>query len=369
MSEPPPQTEVAIIGGGVIGASIAFHLAEAGVEVTLFERGAPGAGASGSSAGVVRTYFPGDVTNGALAVRSLPAYQAFHSRPGAEPAFRQVGFLVLFSELAQLDAFGADVAAQRAAGVEVELIDARQASELNPFLAPDGIRAAAWAPQAFVCEPREIVRGYAEAAAGRGARLCVNTAVATVGVRNGLIGTEYGETRAQAIVCAAGPWSQAIAAMCGVHLPVSPRRTELLLTDPLPRQAARIPLTMHAASGLRMRAFGEQLLIGMGRPVPGEERAAWLQRVAAQLGKTCPRLAGIGLHSAWSGVWDGTPSGTAFIGERTGPGRFLYAAGFSGHGFCQAPVVGEIVRDLYLRRPPGVNLAPFSTERGAEPRR
>ena len=126
------QGRAVVVGGGVIGLSIAFHLAAAGVDTVLLERGTLGSGASRATADVVRAYFAGNPVSSALAVRSLRAYHDFPGLP-----LRQVGYLVLFTEQEQVTAFEADLPAQRAAGVEVELIDAAEARRLNPLIGGD----------------------------------------------------------------------------------------------------------------------------------------------------------------------------------------------------------------------------------------
>ncbi|GAA2272272.1 MULTISPECIES: NAD(P)/FAD-dependent oxidoreductase [Kitasatospora] len=360
MSTLPEHTQALVIGAGVIGTSVAFHLAEAGVSTVVLEQATPGSGASGATAGVLRTYFPGDAANGRLAVRSMAAYHDFAERTGADVGLRRVGFLVLFTEEHQVRNFRADQAAQHAAGVDVELVTAADAVRLNPLLGERDILAAAWAPEAYVCDPQAIVRGYAAAAQRAGAVL--RTATSVTGIDpDGRVRTPHGSITAGSIVCAAGPWSQPVAAMAGVDLPVTGHPTELLLTDELPDRP-EIPLTLHAASGLRVRGWEDRILVGMGRPRPDEPRESWLQRLSGRLGATYPPLAGIGLRPGWTGAWDGSPDGTALIGRA--PSRpFLYAAGFSGHGLCQAPVAGEIIRDLHSGAPLPSTAADLSLDR------
>ncbi len=345
-----------VIGGGVIGLSIAFHLAEAGVDTVLLERATLGSGASRATADVVRAYFAGNPVSSAMAVRSLKAYHAFPERPGAELPLHRVGYLVLFTEQEQVAAFEADLPAQLAAGVRVELIDAREARRLNPLVGGDlPLLAAAWSPQAYVSDTAAIVGGYAEAARRAGVRLRTGCPVTAVDAGGGRVETADGVITADAVVCAAGAWSAPLARSAGVDLPLTePVVQELLVTDPLPPMPG-IPVTLHAASGLLVRMRGDRLLIGMG--YPGPDRDAWRAEVAAQLAVTYPSLAGAGLHTACTGTRDASPDRTAFIGHRPGPPAFLYAAGFSGHGLCNAPAAGELVRDLYLGQDPWLDVA------------
>ncbi|MFF3342179.1 NAD(P)/FAD-dependent oxidoreductase [Streptomyces flavidovirens] len=361
MSELPERTDALVIGGGVIGTSIACHLAEAGVGTVLLERGALGSGSSGTTAGVVRTYFPGNVLVSSVAARSMAAYHAFTERTGTGLGLKRIGFLVLFTEEHQVEDFRRTQAAQRAAGVDVELVTAAEAARLNPLLDERTILAAAWSPEAYSCDPAEIVRGYATAAQQAGAILRTRTPVTGIDP-DGQVHTPAGSVRADTIVCAAGPWAGTVAAMADVRLPVTTYPVEMLLAD-VPAGAPRttLPMTLHPSSQ-RIRTWGDRILVGMGRPGPDESREAWLQRVSHQLVATYPALAGNRLERGWCGDLDVSPDGMAFIGRD--PSRpFLYAAGFSGQGLCQAPAAGEIVRDLMLGKQPWTDTTGLTTAR------
>ncbi|MFF5131629.1 NAD(P)/FAD-dependent oxidoreductase [Streptomyces syringium] len=361
MSQLPERTDALVIGGGVIGNSIACQLAEAGVGTVLLERGALGSGSSGTTAGVVRTYFPGNALISSLAVRSLAAYHAFTEQTGTDLGFKRIGLLVLFSDEHQVQDFRHTQVAQQAAGVDVELVTAAEAARLNPLIDERTILAAAWSPEAYACDPAAIVRGYATAAQQAGAILRTETPVTGIDP-DGRVHTPAGSIRADTIVCAAGPGAGTVSAMADVRIPVTASPVEMLLTD-TPGSAPRnaLPMTMHPSS-LRIRSWGDRILVGMGRPAPDETRQAWLQRVSHRLGTTYPALAGNSLEHGWSGDLDVSPDGMAFIGrDRSRP--FLYAAGFSGQGLCQAPAAGEIIRDLVLGKKSWIDTAGLSTAR------
>ncbi|RFU85541.1 FAD-binding oxidoreductase [Streptomyces triticagri] len=363
MSTLPRRTDVVVIGGGVIGTSIACQLAESGVETVLLERGELGSGSSGSTAGVVRSYFPGSPLTSSLAVRSTEAYHAFAERTGTDLGLERVGFLELFTDEQQVETFLGERADQHAAGVAVELVTAAQAGRFNRLLDERTIVAAAWSPEAYACDPAAIVHGYATAAEQAGALVRTHTPVTGIDP-DGQVHTPAGTIRAATVVCAAGPWADTVAGLAGVRLPVSSYPIELLLTDAPPRHAAHaaaLPMTLHPSS-LRIRTWGDRVLVGMGRPGPDESREAWLDRVSRQLGATYPALAGRQLEHALSGDLDASPDGTAFIG-RDPALPFVYAAGFSGQGLCQAPAAGEIVRDLLLGKQPWTDAAALTTER------
>lgn len=348
MSALPARADAVVIGGGVIGTSAAYHLAEAGVNTVLLERGSLGGGASAHTAGMVRTYFPGDPHTGQMAVRSLNAYQDFARHTAAPLALKRLGFLVLFTDEQQVADFEAGHQAQQAAGVQVGLISAREASGLNPLINERAVLAAAWSPEAYHVDGLDIVRGYAAAARNHGARLFTHTPVTRIDDDN-TVHTPQGDIKADSIVCTAGPWSGEVASMASVDLPMRPHVIEMLFTDVPPSPRPDLPMTMHAASGLRIRSWKDRILLAMGAPKAGETREAWLGRIAGHLGTLFPALDGIGLHRAWSGDFDASPNNTAFIGEHP-TRRFLYAAGFTGAGLCQAPAAGEKLRDLLIAK-------------------
>ncbi|WP_165845608.1 NAD(P)/FAD-dependent oxidoreductase [Streptacidiphilus pinicola] len=346
MSSLPARADAVVIGGGVIGTSAAYHLAEAGVDTVLLERGTLGGGSSAHTAGMVRTYFPGAAGTGELAVRSLNAYQDFARRTEAPLGLKRLGFMVLFTEEQQLAAFEADRRAQQDAGVEVRLISADQAAELNPLISRRTVLAAAWSPQAYHVDGLNIVRGYAAGARNHGARLFTHTPVTSIDDDN-TVHTPQGSIRADSIVCTAGPWSGEVASMASVDLSLAPGAIEMLFTDVPPAALHELPMTMHATSGLRIRSWKDRILLAMGVPKGGETREAWLGRIGGHLGTLFPALDGIGLHRAWTGDFDAGPGNTALIGAHP-TRRFLYAAGFTGAGLCQAPAAGEKLRDLLI---------------------
>ncbi|WP_207400523.1 NAD(P)/FAD-dependent oxidoreductase [Actinomadura roseirufa] len=350
------SADAAVIGGGVIGLSVACHLAEAGVGTVLLERDELGSGASRATADMVRTFFPGNPVSSAMAVRSLAVYRSFEARTGVALPLRRVGYLVVYTTREQIAAFEADLPAQRAAGVDVALVGAAEARRRNPLLGGLDVLAAAWSPDAYVSDTAAIVGGFAAAARRAGARLLTGRPVTAVDTTAGRLDTPAGPVRAGAVICAAGAWSAPLARSAGVDLPFTePVEQELLTTgDPPPGVVVPgIPMTLVAASGLLVRKRGNGLLVGMG--YPGPERDGWRARVRERLDATYPALAGVELRTAFTGVRDASPDRTAFIGRLPGATPFLYAAGFSGHGLCTAPAAGELVRDLYFGREPEVD--------------
>ncbi|MGW1838242.1 NAD(P)/FAD-dependent oxidoreductase [Streptomyces sp. NPDC002067] len=379
----PDQADVVIVGGGVIGAAIAFHLAEAGAGyVLLLERDHPAAGSSGKPLGGVRAQFS-DPLNIRLGQRSLDAWRDFARRPGADIGLEHTGYLFLLGDTAERDLFAEGIALQNSLGVPSRLITPREAHALCPYADPDTLVAAAYSPADGYARPEAAVTGYLRAARRLGARVrthCPVTAVdpaAAPGLQ--AVHTPHGTVRTPVLICCAGAWSAAVGEMAGAHLPVTPLRRQIALTGPLDPAPPRIPFTLDFGSTLYFHndAAGG-LLLGLSDPAqpPGFDRTftrEWLTPFRAAAARRAPALASLPVRDGWAGLYEMTPDRNALIGEaERAPGhqgRFLYATGFSGHGFLQAPAVGEIVRDLYLRRTPFLDVTPLSAARfdGAAP--
>ena len=366
----PRSAEVIIVGGGVIGTSAAFHLAEAGVGVLLLERAQLGSGSTSRAAGGVRTQFS-DVLNIEIARRSLAAFRDFVRRPGWEIDLKQVGYLFVLNRESDVEAFERSVALQRKHGLDSRMLTADEARELCPLLEGDDILAASFSPGDGHATPEAVVQGYAFAARAHGADIRVGCEVRAIKLSNReivAVVSDRGEVATNTVICAAGAWSRRCAAMVGVDLPVTPLRRQVLFTEAIEALPERMPMTIDFESSFYFHREGPGLLMGMSSPneKPGfnlERSDDWVPKLMAVVRRRAPRLAEVGIQGGWAGLYEMTPDHNAVIGEAADVRRFLYATGFSGHGFLQAPAVGEILRDITLRRPPFVDIAPLSAER------
>ncbi len=369
----PGRADVVVVGGGVIGTSIAFHLAEAGVpDVVLLERGELGAGSTCKAAGGVRAQFS-DRINIELGARSLEAFGRFPERPGQEIDLHTVGYLFLLSTEEQVSGFARDVALQNELGISSRMIDPAEAKRLSPLIETDGVLAAAYSPDDGHCTPESVVLGYASAARRHGAILI--TGVPVTGLRSAgdeirTVVTDRGSIEAGTVICAAGAWSRALGEMAGVELPVTPLRRQVMFTEAIPDLDPVVPFTVDFATSFYFHREGRGLLLGMSDPEqePGfhlQYSQDWLPRLGAVMATRAPRLLDVGLSDGWAGLYEVTPDHNALIGRAATPSNLLYATGFSGHGFLQAPAVGEIVRDLHLGRTPFVDVTPLAVERFA----
>jgi sarcosine oxidase, subunit beta len=352
----PDHASVVVIGGGVIGLSAAYHLAAAGVrDVVLVERAELGSGSTCKAAGGVRAQFS-DAVNIELGHRSLRTFETFGEEFGQEIDLHQVGYLFLLDDAGDVARFERDVALQNQLCVPSRMLEVAEAKRLSPLIDTDGLLAAAYSPTDGHCTPESVVMGYAGAARRAGATLCRGTTVEGIeraGTSIRAVRTDRGPIRTEAVVCAAGAWSAAIGAMAGVALPVTAERREIVVTEAIPGLDPRTPFTIDFASTFYFHAEGAGLLMGMSDP----------DLISAAVERRVPSLGSVGVASGWAGLYENTPDHNALIGEADGVGRFLYATGFSGHGFLMGPAVGEVVRDLYLGREPVVDVSGLDVRR------
>ncbi len=366
----PSGADVAIVGGGVVGVSAAFHLAEAGAEVVLLERGQLAGGSTSKAAGGLRAQFS-DALNIEIAKRSLDAFKRFETRPGWEIDYDEIGYLFVLTTESEVDAFTRGVALQNELGVPSRMIAPDEARKLSPLLAGDDILAAAYCPTDAHATPESVVQGYAYGARRHGAHLAVSTPVEGIDVVDGVVKgvrTPHGTVATGTVIGAAGPWSRACGEMAGVRLDVTPMRRQVLFTAPMADLPEKLPLTIDFATGFYFHREGRGLLMGMADPdeTPGfstETTDDWIPGLLAVAERRAPRIAAAPIQGGWAGLYDMSPDHNAMIGEARHVSRFLYATGFSGHGFLQGPATGEILRDLVLGRPPFIDVAPMSAER------
>ena len=373
MTELPAAADVVVVGGGVVGTSAAFHLAEAGVAVCLLERDELAGGSTSRAAGGIRAQFS-DPLNIAIGLRSIEAYTRFADSPGAEIDLRQVGYLFLLDRAEDVAAFEASVALQNDLGVPSRFVALDEVADLCPLVGLEGVLAATYCPIDGHASPEAVVQGYAGGARSHGATVvtrCAAERIVCDGDAIRAIETTHGVIETGTVVCAAGVWSPALTRTAGLELPVVPYLREVAFTGQAPGLPDHIPLTIDFSTGFYFHREGPGLLFGMADPAqpPGLDAPTdpdWLLRVLSVAERRCPALLDLGIAGGWKGAYEITPDHNALVGESPRVERLLYATGFSGHGFLQGPAVGEIVRDLVLRTDPFVDVTPLSVERFAD---
>ncbi|WP_106516542.1 NAD(P)/FAD-dependent oxidoreductase [Streptomyces himastatinicus] len=364
---------VIIVGGGVIGTSIAFHLSERGYrDITVVERGLPGEGTTAYGTGGIRQQFSTRV-NIELVRRSLPFWRDFEEMTGAPMHFRQHGYLFLISDPATLRTFEKNAELQRSLGVDVTMLDPRQAAGLFPGIRTDDLLGATYSAADGSGSPTDAVAGYLRGARARGAEvrqhtefrgLVTDTDGAVRGVR-----TADGTLDAELVVLAAGPQVRGVGRLCGVDIPVRPHPRQAFATGPLPALHGGLPLAVDMASGayVHPEAAGTAIVGGNDRDAPSSEQATvdWsrVESLAGALSHRFPSLEGLEVTRGWAGLREMTADDHAIVGPVDEVPGLWVAAGFSGHGFMQSPAVGAALAEWWLTGAPPLDLSALRLSR------
>ena len=373
----PKFVDVVIVGGGIMGTSAAFHLAEAGVSVALFESHELASGSTSKAAGGVRANFS-DELNIAMGARSLELLSEFGKRPGYEIDLHRPGYLFALTKPEDVELFERSTKLHHNYGVESRMISPYEARSISPLLNIDGVLACSFTPNDGHCTPESVVLGYASGARKHGANIFTQTKVIdiqTIGEEISAVLTDKGAITTGAVMNCAGAWSPTIADLVNLELPVTPYRRELAITEPLGPHFADLPssmpMTIDYSTSLYWHRESDGILMGFSDKTnpSGFELLRdphFPEKLGALAEIRAPRLLDLGIRSGWTGLYEVTPDHNALLGEFEKLSRFFYATGFSGHGFLQGPAIGEILRDLYLEREPFIDISALSAERFTE---
>ena len=367
----PRWANVGIIGGGIMGTSIAFHLAEAGVgDIVVIERDTLGSGSSAKPLGGVRATFsdPGNIQ---LGQRSLEAFERFHETFKTDIGLQQVGYLFLCRNEAELAALENTTGVQNSLGCSARMVSPAEAVVINPFLRQAALLGGSFSPRDGFAEPSKVVAAYAEAATQLGVAFCEHTEVLDIGKSATAaheIHTSRGVIAVDAVIIAAGAWSEKIGEMVGAYLPIEPVRRQIGITEPRAKPYPTVPFTLDLSTTLYFHNYGNAMLLGISNTdeKPGFSREfsyQWKPAFDQAAEIIAPSLVHLPLVSGWAGLYENTPDHNALIGNAEHLDGVFYATGFSGHGFLQGPAVGELVRDLYLGRASFMDPTPFSAKR------
>jgi len=364
------STEVIIIGAGVVGCSIAYHLAKMGChDVTVLEKNLIGSGSTERCAGGIRQQFSTEA-NIKLSVESVRFFERFEEETGHPADFRQNGYLMLATTEEELAFFRQSVALQHSLGVKVNLLSPQEVREIIPRLNIEDVLGATYCPTDGYADPYSVVHGFASAAKGLGVKIYREaevTGVRRVG-RAWRVTTLKGEFESPRVVVATGAWSGKIGKMIGVDIPVRPSRRHIFVATPFQEVAKNSPMVVEFHNGFWFRREGSGLIFGMRNPEEPESfdtSVDWgfLPTIAEVACHRLPILRDVGVGRAQAGLHEDTPDANAIIGSIPGTEGLYLACGFSGHGFMHSPAVGKMVADLVLGKSHASQLAPFAPER------
>ncbi len=357
------SADVVIIGGGVTGCSIAFHLAEQGVrDVLVLERRFLAAGGTGRSVGVMRQLYPTEATS-RMVLHSLRVFQQFREITGGDAGYVQCGALLAVGP-GQQDALRQTVEAQRALGIDTRLVGPDDIRTLEPRIDPFAVGAAVWEPESGYGDPTGVTAGYARAASRAGVTIEQGAEVVGLDVaadRIAGVRLASGERiAARVVVNAAGLWSPAVARLAGVTLPIVVGRHPVFVVQRAPDFGRPHPVYLDLASGTFLRPeTGGLTLTGFldadepSHPMDpealgGDVAFDEVTRIMERASRCVPALAEARYQRGYAGAFDITPDWMPVLDETPVEGLYV-AAGMSGHGFKLSPAVGRMVADLITR--------------------
>jgi sarcosine oxidase subunit beta len=373
--------DVIVVGAGVHGASLAFHLARRGVQVLMVESGAIAGGATGRSSGFVRMHYDLEVES-RLAHASLPYFTDWDSMVGhGDPGFVRTGFLQLVPA-AFAENLRANVEMQRRVGIRTSVVDADEIARLVPDIAREGLAIGAYEPDSGYADPTGTTAGLLAAARAAGARYVGGCRVGQILVEDGQVAgidSDRGRFSAPRVVIAAGAWSAALAATVGLELPVQAWRHDTAYFGLPEGRTADLPIVIDHGAEIYFRPEGrELLLVGLeaGNVVGGSPdrpfepfASTTAEEMVERLLQRLPWMAGGTMRTTHGGQDGITPDQRAILGPVDGvggPEGLWLACGFSGTGFKIAPAVGASLAEWILDgRPATVDISPFRIDRFA----
>jgi sarcosine oxidase subunit beta len=352
----PRTADIVIIGGGVMGASTAYHLALRGQKnILLLEKDEFfGQGATGRCAGGVRYQFSTEI-NVRLSLQSIPMLERFKEEIGQDINYRKCGYLFVLTNVNDVKIFRHSLELQHNLGVQTEWLSADEINHRLPLMLFEDALAGSFNPQDGLVEPNSVVMGYVSAAQRLGVNCLNNVQVSGIRVVAGEIAaveTNQGMIFTRQVVNAAGPWAGLIGSMAGVDIPIVPYRRQIMTTSPIPKLPQDFPFVLDFAQSLYFHKEGQGILTGMSNH---KEKAGFDQNVdkefeminleAAIARMPCLEIASLLSH--WAGLYEVTPDAHPIYGKTPVAG-FTIVSGFSGHGFMHGPISGKLMSEIIL---------------------
>jgi sarcosine oxidase subunit beta len=355
------SAEVVVVGAGVVGASVAYHLAAGGCgSVLVLERDREaGRGSTGRATGGFRAQFGSEI-NVRLSLLSREKLLRFEDELGVDPGYRPCGYLFLADDEAQLEALREAREVQRAAGFEeAREVEPAEIAEINPAVRTGGLAGGVYGPTDGFIRPTEILRGYVEGAERLGVEFGYGVACEGFELEVGRISavrTTDGEVAAGAVVNAAGPWAGLVAREAGIDLPVRPLRRQVATTHPFDALPEGMPMTVFVQDGfhLRVREGRVMLLLpddpDVEDPFDQSVEEPWVRAVVETARSRVPCLeeTSVDREGCWAGLYEMSPDGHALLGRAEGLDNLYLANGSSGHGVMHAPALGQLLAEEIL---------------------
>ena len=377
----PASADVVVIGGGVIGASIAYHLAKRKVDVVLLEKGDAASGSSGACGGTIflQTKSPG--THLELALESSRRFVHLEQELGAGFEYHCQGGMIVVEHDEELRTMEKFVEKQNNSGLEVSLLDPKQARELEPSLS-EKIWGATFSPMDAQVNPMFLTFAFLKAAQGLGAKILTNTRATGFQRTSNCIKsvkTDKGEIRTDTVVNAGGVYAAEIGALLDLEIPVRPRRGQLVVTEAVGPIISRCMLSAQYIAAKFNPALAQKgggisieptasgnFVLGSTREFVGFDNRVTpekLLHIAKHVGRIIPCLKNLNFIRAFAGLRPYTPDGLPILGTVAGLGGFIMAAGHEGDGIALSPITGEIIAELIVDNNTGFPIEEYRLER------
>ena len=352
--------DVVIIGGGIVGASVAYHLTEAGcTNVLIIEREErPGLGSTAKSMGGVRAQFATEV-NIQMSLYSVDFFSRFEDATGHTAGYKPHGYLFVATSDRHLDYLKANLARQQACGLaNAELVTREDIIKTVPQMVADDVIGGTFCPTDGFVDPYSVMTGFAKGARSRGARLQLETEVTGIAIEHGAVAgveTSRGHVATRTVVNAAGPWAARVARMAGIDLPVEPLRRQIVKTESFNQLSSKLPMVIDMSTGFHFRPEGDSFLLAW----PDDEEVhgfrtdfdyGFIEKILTRAVTRVPVFADAKVNPSrcWAGMYEVTPDHHAIIGRAPGVDGLYFANGFSGHGVMHSPASGRITSELIL---------------------
>ena len=351
---------VVIVGAGVMGASVAYHLAARGwTDVLMVDRSnGPGQGSTGVATGGFRAQY-GTAINVRLSLLAREKFLRFRDEIGVDPGYLPAGYLWLAKTGAELDGLRAGLEVQRAEGLnEATDVGIEDVRRINPVVRSDGIIGGTFCPSDGFIAPLQVLNGYLAAALRAGARVKWQTSVTglTRGGNGSIVGVETsrGRIATEAVVNAAGAWAAELAGYAGVSLPVTPLRRQIAATVPCSLLPPNTPMTIFVGDGFHFRVRDGRVLLlwptpGVpGRPFDVSVDSEWIAQVRTMACSRVPVLdqVAIDVPCCRAGLYEMSPDRHALLGPAPGCDNLFLINGSSGHGVMHAPALGQLLAEI-----------------------
>ena len=372
--------DAVVIGAGVIGASIAFHLTRAGIgRVAIVERRTVCSGNTRKSGAIVRMHYTNDA-EARLALASLPYFQNWAEIVGGHCGFRETGFALLVGP-ENVERLKRNVERLARLGAETVAVSPAELREMMPSVQTSGVAAAAYEPRSGYADAVATTRSLVDAAVRQGAELFEETPVRAITLAGGRVSgveTLDGTIAAPIVVCAANTWSPALLKTAGVDLPVTPRRAQVGYFERPATYAGPHLVLLDTTTAMYTRAHRDGEFVGGAADVTGTSPRDpdeydesvdpdFSSAVLERLGARVPTLAQARFRHGEAGLYDMSPDTRAILDRAPGVDGLFLAAGFSGTGFKKAPAIGAGLADLIAgQNRSGVDLGPFRLGRFSE---